>query len=217
MALREKSESEQRSDVVAVCRRLSGLSLIGAAEGNVSVRLGPRRVLATPSGTNKALIQPHELVTTDPFGEKIAGRIRASSELAMHLAVYRSRTDVGAVVHAHPPTAVALTLAGIDLSRAVMPEAVTALGGEVPTAPYATPSTPELAEGVARSLGRADACLMARHGAIAVGRDVHEACDRMETLERVAQVILRAHLMHGNPTPLPDAEVERLLKLSGRG
>jgi len=212
----QKTEAEHRADLIAVCRRLASLSLIGAGEGNVSIRLGPHRVLATPSGTNKALLEPHELVTTDPSGEKILGRRGPSSELFMHLAVYRARGDVMAVVHAHPPTAIALTLAGISLSEAVMPEAVTALGGGVPTAAYATPSTPALADGVAATLSRYDACLMERHGAIAVGKDVLEACDRMETVERVAQVILRAHLMHGNPTPLANAEVEKLLRLSGR-
>jgi L-fuculose-phosphate aldolase len=213
---REKSEAEHRADLVTVCRRLSDLQLIGAGEGNVSIRLGPHRLLATPSGSNKALLQPHELVTTDPDGDKIAGRKGPSSELFMHLAVYRSRSDVGAVVHAHPPTAIALTLAGIDLSQPLMPEAVTALGGGVPTAPYATPSTQQLADTVTFALGRHDACLMERHGAISVGRDVFEALDRMETVERVAQVVLRAKLLGGNPTPLPNAEIERLLKISRR-
>ncbi len=134
----------------------------------------------------------------------------------MHLAVYRRRAEVGAIVHAHPPTAIALTLAGIDLSAPVLPEAVTALGGGIPTAPYASPSTDALAEGVADTLLRCDACLMERHGAIAVGRDLFEACDRMETVERLAQVILRAVLLAGAPSPLPRAEVERLLRLSGR-
>ncbi|MBI5547624.1 MAG: class II aldolase/adducin family protein [Deltaproteobacteria bacterium] len=216
MRQHDKTEPEHRADLIAVCRRLAALGLIGAGEGNVSIRLGPRRVLATPSGTNKALLLAHELVTTDPQGEKIAGRRAPSSELAMHLAVYRARAEVPAVVHALPPTAIALTLAGIDLASPALPEAVTALGGGIPTAPYATPSTPELAEGAARALGRHDACLMERHGALAVGRDVFEALDRMETVERVAQVVLRARLLGGNPTPLPEAEIERLLRLSGR-
>ena len=216
MARPEKTEAELRADLIVVCKRLGALGLVGAGEGNVSIRLGPHRVLATPSGTNKALLQAHELVTTDPFGDKIAGRRGASSELFMHLAVYRMRDDVKAVVHAHPPTAVALTLAGISLTKPIMPEVVTALGAEIPTAPYATPSTPALAEGVAATLGRSDACLMERHGAIAVGRDVFEALDRMETVERVAQVILRARLLGGNPTPLSQAEIDRLLALSGR-
>jgi L-fuculose-phosphate aldolase len=212
----EKSEADHRREVVAACRRLSDLGLIGAGEGNVSVRLGPRRLLTTPTGVNKAFLEPHQLVVTDLGGEKIVGWRQPSSELAMHLAVYRARPDAGAAVHAHPPTAVALTLAGIDLSRPLLPEAVTLLGGGVPTARYATPSTRELAEVVAATLGACDACLMERHGAIAVGRSLEEALDRVEAVERVAQVVLRARLAGGNPTPLPDPEVRRLLELSGR-
>jgi L-fuculose-phosphate aldolase len=216
MLRREKTESDHRRDLVEVCRRLSALGLIGAGEGNVSIRLGPRRLLATPSGANKAQLESHQLVSTTPFGEKIAGAGKPSSELAMHVAVYRARPDAGAIVHAHPPTAVALTLAGISLSAPMLPEAVTALGGGVPTAAYATPSTAALAEGVAQAVARRDACLMERHGALALGRDVFEALDRMETVERVAQVVLRAKLLGGNPTPLPAEEIEKLLRLTGR-
>jgi L-fuculose-phosphate aldolase len=217
MPLRERSESEHRRDLVEVCRRLAAQGLIGAGEGNVSIRLGPRRLLATPSGVNKGLLEPHQLVVTTTFGEKITGAGRPSSELAMHVAVYRARPDAQAVVHAHPPTAVALTLAGISLSAPMLPEAVTALGGGIPTAAYATPSTKALADGVAAAIAHTDACLMERHGALALGRDVFEALDRMETIERVAQVLLRAKLLGANPTPLSAQEIERLLKLSGRG
>jgi L-fuculose-phosphate aldolase len=216
MLRREKTESDHRRDLVEVCRRLSALGLLGAGEGNVSIRLGPRRLLATPSGANKAQLEPHQLVSTTPFGEKIVGAGRPSSELAMHVAVYRARPDAGAIVHAHPPTAVALTLAGISLGAPMLPEAVTALGGGIPTAAYATPSTAALAEGVAQAVARCDACLMERHGALALGRDVFEALDRMETVERVAQVVLRAKLLGGNPTPLPAEEIEKLLCLTGR-
>ncbi len=216
MFRREKTETDHRRDLVEVCRRLSSLGLIGAGEGNVSIRLGPRRLLATPSGVNKAQLEPHQLVSTTPFGEKIAGAGKPSSELAMHVAVYRARPDAGAIVHAHPPTAVALTLAGISLNAPMLPEAVTALGGGIPTAAYATPSTAGLAEGVAAAVARCDACLMERHGALALGRDVFEALDRMETVERVAQVLLRAKLLGGNPMPLPAEEIEKLLRLTGR-
>lgn len=216
MLRREKTESDHRRDLVEVCRRLSALGLIGAGEGNVSIRLGPRRLLATPSGANKAQLEAHQLVSTTPFGEKIAGAGKPSSELAMHVAVYRARPDAGAIVHAHPPTAVALTLAGISLGAPMLPEAVTALGGGIPTAAYATPSTAALAEGVSQAVARCDACLMERHGALALGRDVFEALDRMETVERVAQVVLRAKLLGGNPTPLPAEEIEKLLRLTGR-
>jgi L-fuculose-phosphate aldolase len=212
----EVPEAEQRRRVVAACRRLQERGLIGGGEGNVSVRLGPRRLLATPAGANKGQLEEHQLVITNLRGEKITGRGKPSSELPMHLAAYRVRADVGAVVHAHPPTAVALTLAGISLEEPLMAEAVTALGGGIPTARYATPSTEAMAEAVAQPLLFHDAALMERHGAIAVGADVGAALDRMETIERVAQVVLRTLAAGGHPLPLPKDEVERLLQLSGR-
>lgn len=210
------TEVTQRQNAVLVCHRLADLGLIGAGEGNVSILLGPGRILTTPSGVNKAFLQPEQLVVADGDGKKLEGERPPSSELQLHLAVYRARPDVGAVVHAHPLTAVALTLAGLDLSKPVMPEAVTVLGETIPTAPYATPSTRELADGVAKALGRHEACLMERHGALAVGRDILEACDRMETVERLAQVLLRTRLLGATAAPLPADEVDRLLRLSGR-
>ena len=197
-------------------RRLAERGLIAGTDGNIAARCGADRVLVTPAGRDKGELEPGDLVEVDLAGRVVRGPAGPSSELDMHLVIFAQRPDVAAVVHAHPPTAVALTLAGIDLSQAEMPEAVTALGGGVPTAPYATPSTADLAEGVARTVVSHDACLMARHGAVAVGRDVFEALDRMETVERVAQVILRARLLGANPTPLPKAEIDRLLQISGR-
>ena len=212
----EIPEAEQRRRVVQACRRLHDLGLIAGGEGNVSVRLGPRRILATPAGVNKGRLEEHQLVVTNLLGEKITGRGKPSSELPMHLAAYRVRSDVGAVVHAHPPTAVALTLAGVSLEEPLMAEAVTALGGGIPTARYATPSTEEMAEVVSKPLLYHDGVLMERHGAIAVGADLGVAMDRMETIERVAQIVLRARAAGASPLPLPKDEVDRLLQLSGR-
>ena len=217
MAPRKASETALRRELVEACRRIAALGLIGAAEGNLSVRLGEKALLTTPSGSNKAHLHPADLVVTDLNGKRLRGTRPASSELAMHVEVYRARPEVRAVVHAHPPTAVAFTLAGLDLGAPLMPEAVTTLGGRLPTAPYATPSTPELARAVAGALGACDACLMERHGAISVGRSLFEACDRMETGERLAQVQLRLRGLGAAPAPLPQAEVDRLLRLSGRG
>ncbi|MFN7134929.1 MAG: class II aldolase/adducin family protein [Myxococcales bacterium] len=193
----------------------AALGLIGAGEGNVSFRLGAH-VLATPTGVNKAELPPDGLVLTTLDGAPLVEGQRPSSELPMHLAVYRARPDVAAIVHAHPLTAIALTLAGISLEAPLLAEAVTALGGGVPTAPYATPSTEEMARTVATTLGARDACCMGWHGALAVGRTLDEACDRMETVERLAQIVLRARLLGADPAPLPPDEIARLLKLAGR-
>lgn len=212
----EKTEADHRRDAVRVCRRLAELGLIGAGEGNVSVRLGPRRLLTTPSGMNKGDVESHHLVVTDFLGRTIVGGRAPSSELPMHLAVYRARPDAMAIVHAHPPTAIALTLTGLSLEDPLMAEAVTALGGGIPTAPYATPGTEDMGASVVAAVRARDACLMERHGALALGRGLFEALDRMETVERVAQVVLRTRLLGASPRPLPREEVERLLKLSGR-
>lgn len=192
--------------MVEVGRRLYARALINGGEGNLSCRLGPRRLLCTPAGANKGFLTEDQLVVTDLEGEALHELRRPSSELLLHLACYEERPDCVAVVHAHPPHAVALTLAGEELVPC-MPEAITALG-EVPTARYATPGTPLVAEAVRPYLRRADCVLMERHGALAMGfghRALFDGCDKMEMLEGVARVQLLASLRRP-PTPLPDDE-----------
>jgi L-fuculose-phosphate aldolase len=192
--------------MVEVGRRLYSRALINGGEGNLSCRLGPRRLLCTPAGANKGFLTEDQLVVTDLDGEALHELRRPSSELLLHLACYEEREDCVAVVHAHPPHAVALTLAGEELLPC-MPEAITALG-EVPTARYATPGTSLVAEAVRPHLKRADCVLMERHGALAMGfghRALLDGCDKMEMLEGVARVQLLASLRRP-PTPLPDGE-----------
>ena len=196
--------------LVEVGRRLYARGLINGGEGNLSCRLGPRRLICTPAGVNKGFLAEDQLVVTDMDGEAFHELRKPSSELLLHLACYEEREDCVAVVHAHPPHAVALTLAGEEL-LACMPEAVTALG-DVPTARYATPGTEKVAEAVRPYLRDADCVLMERHGALAMGfghRAPFDACDKMEMLEGVARVQLLASLRRP-PTPLP-AEERRVL------
>jgi L-fuculose-phosphate aldolase len=179
--------------MVEVGRRLYVRALINGGEGNLSCRLGPKRLLCTPTGVNKGFLTEDQLVATDLDGEAIADLRRPSSEMLLHLACYQERPDCIAVVHAHPPHAVALTLAGDELLPC-MPEAVTALG-DVPTARYATPGTSRVAEEVRPHLRRADCVLMERHGALCMGfghRALFDACDKMEMLEGVSRVQLLA-------------------------
>jgi L-fuculose-phosphate aldolase len=204
------SERAARRALCEVGRRLYARALINGGEGNLSCRLGPRRLLCTPAGVNKGFIEEDQLVVTDLEGESLHELRKPSSELLLHLACYEEREDCVAVVHAHPPHAVALTLSGDEL-LACMPEAVTALG-EVPTARYATPGTERVAEAVRPHLRNADCVLMERHGALAMGfghRAPFDACDKMEMLEGVARVQLYASLRRP-PTPLP-AEERRVL------
>ncbi len=199
-----------RRQLIAAARRMAAQGLMPGPSGNLSARLDAERVLIVPSGVPKAALQPEELLIVDLEGRVLGGRrdLKPTSEWPMHLEVYRRRPDVGAVAHAHPAGAVALTLAGIRLDEPVLPEAVLLLGS-VPTTAYATPSTPENREAIAGLIGEHDVILLARHGALAVGRTVEEAVMRMEVLEHTAKTLLWAHLA-GKPAPLPPEAVAKL-------
>jgi L-fuculose-phosphate aldolase len=195
MAVEYPTERAARLAMVEVGRRLYARQLINGGEGNLSCRLGPRRLLCTPAGVNKGFLSEDQLVVTDLEGESLHELRRPSSELLLHLACYEEREDCVAVVHAHPPHAVALTLAGEEL-------------GEVPTAHYATPGTALVADAVRPLLARADCVLMERHGALAMGfghRGLFDGCDKMEMLEGVARVQLLASLRRA-PSALPPEE-----------
>jgi L-fuculose-phosphate aldolase len=207
-------ERALRDAIVETCRRLHARDLIGAGEGNVSARLGEDRFLVTPSGANKGYLAPADLVVVDGRGAVVSGTGRASTELRMHLAAYAARTDVSAVVHAHPITAVALTVAGLPPPNDLVPEAAVTLG-EIAVAPFATPGTDEVPGSLAPLWAGHDVVLLERHGALALGRSLGEAFDRMETLERVARVALVARLA-GRCEPLSAEAIAKVLAAAGK-
>lgn len=205
------SREEQMSDaMVEAGRRLYERRILASLEGNLSVRLSDRRILTTPTGVNKGRLEPSELVVTDMGGEVQRGGT-PSSELPMHLAIYRTRPDLNAVVHAHPPIATGYAVAGRPLPSAVLAEIVTLLGC-VPVAPYGTPSTEELAEAVVEPIRGFDVLLLANHGAVATGGSLTEAEERMYQLEHFAEIALVSHLL-GGPQTFSSEEVERLSDL----
>jgi len=167
--------------------------------------------VVTPSGVNKGFLKPADLVVVDLDGRLVKGHARPSSEVRVHLAAYWVRPEVGAVVHAHPPTAVAFTIAGVSLAQCVIPEAIITLG-EVGVAPYVTPTTDALAAEVERLLVDHDVVMMDRHGSVTLGKDVFEAYDRLEALEHTARITFMARAL-GPLKPLPREEVERLRAL----
>jgi len=214
-AARPGREPALRRELVETCRRLHERDLIGAAEGNVSARLGEGRFLVTPSGASKGHLAPADLVVVNGRGEVVRGRGRASTELRMHLAAYASRPDVRAVVHAHPITAVALTVAGLPPPNDLVPEAAVTLG-EVAVARFAVPGTEEVPASLAPLWAGHDVVLLERHGALALGRTLAEAFDRIETLERVSRIALVARIA-GRCEPLSPDVVDRVLAAAGKG
>jgi L-fuculose-phosphate aldolase len=204
-----------RNDIVRVCRRLYERGLIAGGEGNVSARLEDGNILVTPSGASKIDVSESDLVIVNPDGKPVAGSGRASSELGMHLRIYRLRPDVGAVVHAHPPFATAFAVAGEDLMAPVLPEILVLIGG-VPLVPYATPGSPALAAAIEPFLPHHDAFLMANHGATAYGSTLSIAHQRMESLEHAARILFSARAL-GHISMLTDDERDLLLQLRRRG
>lgn len=184
-----------RRQLVDICRHLYDRFYLVATDGNVSVRLDENRLLTTPSGANKGFLAPEDLVLTDMDGQAVGGG-KPSSELAMHLMVYRLRPDVGSVVHAHPRAATAFASAGVPLDSCLMTESICGLG-QVPLAPLGMPSTPELAESIRDLVPRTQTILLRSHGVIAYGADLMAAYNAMEGVEQFAQVQLRVLALGG--------------------
>jgi len=190
-----------RAAIVRVCRRLHGAGLIAGQDGNVSVRVTGDRILVTPAGMSKVDVRPMDLVLVSLDGCRAKGRHNPSSEVAVHLAIYEGRPDVGAVVHAHPPTATGFGAAGEALPRGVLPELECTVG-PVALVPYERPGTAELARRFSAQLVGYDAWVMANHGAVTAGRTLDMAHQRMESLEHAARILLVARTL-GAVVPYP--------------
>jgi L-fuculose-phosphate aldolase len=208
-----RAEEQIRADMVEAGRRLYARAYVASNDGNISARLDDHRIITTPKSVSKGFMTPDMMVVVDHDGKKIAGDRDASTELPMHLEVYRNRPDVNAVVHAHPPLATGFAVAGIPLTRAVLAEVITTLGS-IPIAEYGTPSTSELPEAVRKYIKAHDGMLLANHGAVTCGPDVMAAYYKMETIEHFAKISLVARLL-GREHLISREEVDRLQGLRG--
>ena len=208
-----RAEEQIRADIVEIGRRLFSRGFVASNDGNISVRVDDTRLITTPKSVSKGFMTPDMMVVVDYNGRKLSGDREASSELPMHLEIYRNRPDVNAVVHAHPPTATGFAVAGIPLTRAVLAEVVTTLGS-IPIAEYGTPSTQELPDAVRKYIKAHDGLLLANHGAVTCGDSAMAAYYKMETVEHFARISLVARQL-GRENVLSRNEVDRLQGLRG--
>ncbi len=206
-------EEQLRAEIVEAGRRMYARGYVASNDGNISARLDGQRLITTPTAVSKGYMTPDMMVVVDYDGNKLSGERKASSELKMHIEIYRNRPDVNAVVHAHPPLATGFAVAGIPLTRAVLAEVITTLGS-IPIAEYATPSTAELPEAVRTYIKAHDGMLLANHGAVTCGDSVTAAYHKMETIEHFAKISLVARLL-GREHLISREEVERLQGLRG--
>ena len=177
-----KSPFEIKKEICEVGLKLWQKGFVAANDGNISVKISDNEYYCTPTGVSKASLTPDMIIKVDKNGKKLEGKLNPSSEIKMHMRVYRERPDVTAVVHAHPPVATAFTVADIDLDQYVLPEAVLTIGA-VPTCDYGTPSTMEIPDSLDPYLQDHDAFLLRNHGALTVGCNLTKAFFVMEEVE----------------------------------
>jgi L-fuculose-phosphate aldolase len=208
------SDRHDRLAIVQFGRMLYENGFVAATDGNLSVRLDDKRVLVTPTCISKGRMRSSDMVIVDMDGRRLAGKRRVSTEIGMHLLIYRLRPDVQGIVHAHPPTATGFAASGYDLNRPLVCEVVVGLGS-IPLARYGTPGTPELTDALEPLIPHHDAILMANHGVVTFGSSVESAYMKMETVEHFAKIALVTHLL-GNEQPLGEKEVQKLHEVRHR-
>ncbi|MCG3121441.1 MAG: L-fuculose phosphate aldolase [bacterium] len=207
------TEHSLRQQICEVGRRMYEKNFVASNDGNISVRLAANRILTTPTGVSKGFMAPESMVIVDLEG-RVLSTGKPSSEIPMHLFVYRERPEVQAVVHAHPLHATGFAAAGLSLEDCVTAEIIVTLGS-IPLAPYGTPSTPKLPETLRPFIHHNDAFLLANHGAVTVGKDLWEAYYKMERLEHYAHIIFISRQLGGEKI-LPKEQVQELLALRGQ-
>jgi len=203
-------ESQARKLICEIGRLLYERSYVVSSDGNVSIRLDENTILATPTMTCKGRMTEDSLALTDMEGKPLGDK-RASSELAMHLLIYRNRPDIKAVCHAHPPHGTAFAVAGLAIDKPILSEVILTLGC-VPLTDYGTPSTDELTQAMEPFVKHHNALLMANHGAVAYGEDLWQAFDRLETLEHTAKIAILAKAL-GGAVDLPKDAIEKLINI----
>lgn len=203
-------ESQARKTIIEIGKLMYDRSYVVSNDGNVSIRLDENRVMASPTMTCKGRMTEEGLAITDMDGKPLNDK-RASSELAMHLLIYKMRPDVGAVCHAHPPHGSAFAVAGLPLDQPILSEVILGLGC-VPLTAYGTPSTDELTDAMKPYVTHHNALLMANHGAVAYGNDLWQAFDRLETLEHTAKIAILSRAL-GTANNLPADSIEKLINI----
>lgn len=207
------SEFEIKKQICDIGKRIYDRGMVAANDGNISVKISDHEFLCTPTGVSKGFMTPEYICKVDTEGNVLQanGNFKPSSEIKMHMRVYKQRPDVQSVVHAHPIYATSFAIAGIPLTQPIMPEAVIALGC-VPIAEYGTPSTNEIPDAVEKYLQYYDAVLLANHGALSYSDSLLNAYHKMESLEFYAELLFKSKQL-GGPKELSNAQVQRLYEI----
>ncbi|MGB5824389.1 MAG: class II aldolase/adducin family protein [Proteocatella sp.] len=214
-SFRYLTDYEAKKAIIEVGKRMYDKGFVASNDGNISCKVGPNTIWTTPTGVSKGFMTPDMLVKMNFDGKVLMGKSKPSSEVKMHLRVYKENPDVMAVTHAHPPVATSFAIAGISLDRAILPEAVVNLGS-VPIAHYATPGSQDVPDSIAPYCNTHNAVLLANHGALSWGKDILEAYHRLESLEYYATVLMYTGRIIGKANELSCGQVSELIDIRGK-
>lgn len=184
-----KTETRLREDLKTVCHLAYGKGLISGYDGNLSLKVSDKTILVTPKGSHKGLIETSDFVLVDLNGDVISnGSKEPTSDLTIHLKAYKKRKDIKAIIHAHPPTVVSLTVSKIEINQPVIPDIIISLG-EISTIPYPGTDREVECDLTIDQLEKHDVVVLDRHGAVTVGNNIFNTLHKMELLEYTAKVI----------------------------
>jgi L-fuculose-phosphate aldolase len=208
------SEFKLKEQMCDIGRRIWQKGFCAGNEGNHSFRMSEDRILCTPTGISKGNLKPDDLCVVDMTGKQISGRRKRTSEILMHLAIYKARPDVRAVIHSHPPHATAFACAGIDLPTCIHPEAEVFLGS-VKTAQYVTPGDTRLGESLLPYVKDSNTILLQSHGVVCFHPDLEQAYYQLEIVDAYARILLLTKQL-GSIRPLDGGEMKELLELKNK-
>ncbi len=206
-----KSEYQIKKEIIEIGRRCWLKGWVASNDGNISVKISENEILTTVTGVSKGFLNMDMIVKVDLEGSLIEGGRKPSSELPMHLMVYKVRKDVKSVLHAHPPYATGFAVSGISMEECVLPEIILTMGS-IPLSPYGTPSTEEVPEAIKPFVEKYEGVLMKNHGALTVGKSLEEAYYRMESLEHAAKILFISKQL-GGVSPLNEEDVKKLAEV----
>jgi len=208
------NEHKLKEQLCEIGRRVYAKGFAAANDGNISVRLNDREIMCTPTMVSKGFMKIEDMCKVDYEGKQLGGTRKRSSEILLHLAVYKNRPDVNAVVHCHPPHATAFAVAGVPIPMCILPEVEVFLG-EVPTANYETPGTQKFAETIVPHLKSSNTIILANHGTVTFGPDLEKAYWNSEIIDAYCRILILSRQL-GNVNYFTQNQTKELLDLKKR-
>lgn len=206
------TDEEARKAIVDIGKRMYQRNFVAANDGNISVKVSDNEIWVTPTGVSKGFMSEDMMIKVDLDGNIIEGEGKPSSEIKMHLRVYKENSEIKAISHAHPQVATSFAIAGIPLDQAILPEGVVLLGN-IPIAKYATPGTEEVPNSIAPFCKEYNGVLLSNHGALTWGRDIYESFYRLESMEHYANILLNTSYIIGKSRRLSKNQIDNLLEI----